>query len=167
MLHVVDVLAKDELFLYELYATTRIDEFVMLALNEQQLHSLLHMQYEAQKRSYQIKFPQARHEIIYYEDVRIGRMMTAIQRESIHLIDISLLPDFRGKGYGTKLLKRLQSNAADQKLSVTLQVLEGNPAQRLYERCGFNVTANRLPYIAMKWESIVKSTKLIGVKENE
>lgn len=157
MLQVVDVLAKDEFFLYELYATTRMNEFAMLAVDEQQLSALLHMQYDAQKRSYQNKFPQAKHEIICQEGVRIGRMMTAIQNESIHLIDISLLPHFRGKGYGTKLLKQLQSNAAKQKLSVTLQVLQENPAQRLYERCGFEVTEEVLPYIAMKWDRLVEN----------
>ncbi|MGE7113764.1 GNAT family N-acetyltransferase [Lysinibacillus sp. NPDC047702] len=152
MLQTRNVASKDDTFLFELYVTTRKDEFSMLTLDEQQLHALLHMQYEAQKRSYQHNFPQAKHEIIYHEGLQIGRVMTEIKSGNIHLIDISLLPDFRGKGYGTKVLKQLQSSAANQKMSVTLHVLQGNPARHLYERCGFYVTGETAPYIAMRFE---------------
>lgn len=57
MLQVVDASAKDELFLYELYTTTRVNDFMMLGLDKQQLDALLHMQFEAQQRSYGCKFP--------------------------------------------------------------------------------------------------------------
>ncbi|WP_264986727.1 GNAT family N-acetyltransferase [Lysinibacillus piscis] len=147
-----DVVSTDEAFLFELYVATRKHEFSILALDEQQLHALLHMQYEAQKRSYQQHFPQAKHEMIYHGELPIGRVMTEIKSGNIHLIDISLLPDFRGKGYGTKVLKQLQRNAAKQKLSVTLHVVQGNPAQKLYERCGFYITGEQAPYITMKFE---------------
>lgn len=157
MLHVVDALAEDGSFLYELYITTRMNEFAMLGLNEQQLDALLHIQFEAQQRSYHSKFPQAKHEIIYVEEMRIGRMMTVIQSESIHLIDISLLPDFRGKGYGTKLIHKLLRTAVIQNLPVTLHVATGNPAQRLYEKCGFHVTGEAPPYITMKWDNFIKN----------
>ena len=148
-----NVVTEDDAFLFELYATTRKHEFSMLALDEQQLQALLYMQYEAQKRSYQNKFPQAKHEIIYHEGLPIGRVMTEIKGQNIHLIDISLLPNHRGKGYGTKILKQLQSNAATQRGSVTLHVLQENPARHLYERCGFYVTEEIAPYIAMRFES--------------
>lgn len=156
MLQVVDASAKDELFLYELYITTRVNDFMMLGLDKQQLDALLHMQFEAQQRSYGCKFPQTKQEIIYYGEVKIGRMMTASQRESIHLIDISLLPHFRGKGYGTKLIQKLLRSAVIRNLPVTLHVATGNPAQRLYERCGFYVTGEAPPYIAMKWDNFIK-----------
>lgn len=153
MLQTRNVVSKDDAFLFELFITTRKDEYSMLALDEQQLHALLHMQYEAQKRSYQHNFPQAKHEIIYHEGLQIGRVMTENESGNIHLIDISLLLDFRGKGYGTELLKQLQSHAVNQKMSVTLHVLQDNPARRLYERCGFHVTGEIAPYIAMRFES--------------
>ncbi|PIJ95925.1 N-acetyltransferase [Lysinibacillus sphaericus] len=154
MVQTRNVVSQDDAFLYELYISTRKNEFSMLALDEQQLHALLLIQYEAQKRFYQQNFPQAKHEIIFHEGLEIGRMMTECKSGNIHLIDISLLPDFRGKGYGTKLLKQLQNSAASQNLSVTLHVWHGNPARRLYERCGFYVTEDISPYIAMRFESL-------------
>lgn len=154
MLKFTSILPRDELFLYELYASTRSGEFTLLGLPDQQIVDLLRMQYEAQKSSYQHQFPKAKYELIYYEDVRIGRIITDIQSQCIHLVDISLLPEYRGRGYGTQLIKRLQSVAVEKRLPVTLHVLQGNPAQRLYERCGFHVTGEVAPYVAMRFKSL-------------
>lgn len=165
MLHARHVGAVDEAFLFELYVSVRRNEFSMLAIDEQQLHALLAMQYKAQQSFYQQKFPQATDKIIYLEELPIGRMMTEIQRESIHLIDLSFLPDFRGKGHGTKLLEQLQNQAANQQLPVTLHVLMGNPAKRLYERCGFYITKEVAPYLAMRLETASNNKGFLDKKE--
>lgn len=154
MLRVINALSHDEPFLYELYASTRSHEFTMLGLQDHQIQTLLRMQYEAQKSSYQRQFPKAKYEMIYDKDVCIGRVIIDIQSQSIHLVDISLLSEYRRKGYGTQLIKRLQSFAAEKKLSVTLHVLQGNPAQCLYERCGFYVTGEALSYVAMRFDAM-------------
>lgn len=154
MLKVVNAESQDESFLYQLFVSTRRDEFAMLGLPDQQMQALLRMQHEAQKNSYQQQFPRAKHQIIYDGDVCIGRIVTDINSQRIHLVDISLLPNYRGKGYGTELLRRLQSMATEKGLSITLHVLQGNSAKRLYERCGFYVTEELPPYIAMRWDYV-------------
>lgn len=51
---------------------------------------------------------------------------------------LAVMPDARGKGVGTKLLKWAEEMARSRKSShMTLAVIRGNPAIRLYERDGF------------------------------
>jgi ribosomal protein S18 acetylase RimI-like enzyme len=146
-------LLEDEAFLFQLYASTRREEYSTSGWTEEQLEALLRMQYEGQKASYRSRFPQAVHRIVVYGETRIGRIITDEGEQAVRLIDISLLPAFRGQGIGTKLLKQVQRVAAGRGASVQLHVLKGNPAQRLYARCGFSVTGEEAPYIAMQWDS--------------
>ncbi len=145
---------EDEAFIYRLYVSTRQDEFAPLGWPEAQLDDLLRMQYEAQKASYRGQFPLANHQIIIHEHAPTGRIITDISDHAVRLVDISLLPEYRGQGFGAKLLKMVQCQAAGQGLPVKLHVLSGNPAQRLYARCGFYVTGEVAPYIAMQWDVV-------------
>jgi GNAT superfamily N-acetyltransferase len=52
-------------------------------------------------------------------------------------LSIAVLPEFRARGVGTELLRRLLAEADSQNMSVSLSVSEYNPARRLYERTGF------------------------------
>jgi ribosomal protein S18 acetylase RimI-like enzyme len=57
--------------------------------------------------------------------------------EDIRIVDISLLPEFRGQGVGTALLGAVTQEAAKEHRSVSIHVEKFNPAQRLYRRLGF------------------------------
>jgi GNAT superfamily N-acetyltransferase len=59
--------------------------------------------------------------------------------EEIPELSMSLLPGYRGRGIGTKLLRHLLSEAEKRYAAISLSVSESNPARRLYEREGFNV----------------------------
>ncbi|MFP3917579.1 GNAT family N-acetyltransferase [Lysinibacillus telephonicus] len=156
VLKVVNCTSEDESFMYKLFVSTRIQEFTLLHLSEKQIQSLLKMQYDAQKNSFHTRFPNATYEMIYLEGVRIGRMITDKKRHCIHLVDISLLPEYRGKGYGTEIIKTIQKVAIMERMDVTLYVLQGNPAQNLYERCGFYVIEKVDPYLAMRFDVVQK-----------
>lgn len=52
-------------------------------------------------------------------------------------LSMSLLPDHRGRGVGTLLLRRLLAAAADRFTALSLSVSATNPARRLYAREGF------------------------------
>ena len=54
-------------------------------------------------------------------------------------LSISVLPEWRGCGIGTRLLVAALEQAQRQFPAVSLSVTPGNPAQRLYERLGFEV----------------------------
>ena len=52
---------------------------------------------------------------------------------------MALLPNYRGHGIGTALLRRLLAAAAHESEAVSLSVSKSNAALRLYERFGFTV----------------------------
>lgn len=50
---------------------------------------------------------------------------------------MSVLPGYRGKGRGTKLLNHLLNAAAEEFIAVSLSVSLTNPARRMYGRAVF------------------------------
>lgn len=50
---------------------------------------------------------------------------------------IAVLPEYRGKGIGSDLIKQLFELAKDRYMQISLSVSEENPARSLYERMGF------------------------------
>ena len=65
-------------------------------------------------------------------------------KENTSCLAISLLPGYRGRGIGTKLLAELLSLLEEEGISqVTLSVQRANPARHLYERAGFEIVAER------------------------
>ncbi|MBP7692260.1 MAG: GNAT family N-acetyltransferase [Anaerolineales bacterium] len=56
-------------------------------------------------------------------------------------ISIAVLPDYRGRGIGSRLLARLLDQAQGRWPAVSLSVARDNPAGRLYARLGFAVVA--------------------------
>ncbi|HEV2665385.1 MAG TPA: GNAT family N-acetyltransferase [Blastocatellia bacterium] len=69
-------------------------------------------------------------------------------------LTIAVMPAFRGRGIGTKLLARLMAEAKNRYQAVSLSVSADNPALRLYQRFGFRVVAtsgNSLTMIKMMY----------------
>ena len=63
------------------------------------------------------------------------------------LLDITLLPPFRGKGIGTSLLNDLVKRSDKIQKKIALHVIPANPALRLYKRLGFrHIKNNGLHY---------------------
>jgi ribosomal protein S18 acetylase RimI-like enzyme len=52
-------------------------------------------------------------------------------------LGMAVLPEYRGRGIGTGLLRRLIESAGDTYENISLSVAIGNPAIRLYERFNF------------------------------
>ena len=140
---------EDQEFLFRLYATTR-PEVSALGWAPQQLEAFLRMQFNAQQRWYQTAYPVSEHSIIVVNDAPAGRMLVSSGQDSVTLVDISLLPDYRRLGIGSTLIRALIETAAANGQAVTLQVLQTNPAQRLYQRLGFVVTGQDEMYLQMK-----------------
>jgi ribosomal protein S18 acetylase RimI-like enzyme len=67
---------------------------------------------------------------------------------------VALYPEFRGHGWGSRLLALADRIAADLGLSgLSIIVSDGNAgARRLYERCGYREAATR-PMVKEEWES--------------
>lgn len=141
----------DEHFLYTVYASTRLEEMALVDWTESQKETFLHMQFDAQRRSYLIQFPTAQHQLILRDGTPIGRMITARSAAEIYIVDIALLPDQRNKRIGTRLLEDLQCEAAREGKALRLHVEFFNPARHLYERLGFTGVRQSGFYFEMEW----------------
>ncbi len=128
--------------------------------SESQKEAFLHMQFDAQRRSYLLQFPEAQFQVIMLEGVPAGRLITDRSGEDIRIIDIALLPEQRNKGTGTILLRELQAEAVRAGKMLRLHVEFFNPAQHLYERLGFIGVGQSGLYYEMVWQSAV------GEREN-
>ncbi|WP_232698409.1 GNAT family N-acetyltransferase [Brevibacillus daliensis] len=89
------------------------------------------MQYRLQKRSYEITYPQQERKVIYYQSDKIGRIFLAKDETYWTLVDIAILPTFRGLGNGSQVLKQILDLAQKSKVHVRLQVLHSNSGARL------------------------------------
>ena len=154
-IELVSETVADENFLAEVYFSTKGDEFAALGWDAEQLGQLLAMQYKIQKQAYQLQFPDAENLIIWMEKEKIGRLIVNRSATDLRLVDISLLPKFRGSGVGTKIITDLQNEAGEKNLPLTLTVAQNNPAAfRLYQKLGFQITGENEMYVSMEWRKI-------------
>ncbi|WP_274653904.1 GNAT family N-acetyltransferase [Paenibacillus humicola] len=153
MLEIRPASSEDETFLYELYASTRAEEMKLWAWDERTAESFLRMQFAAQSRSYREQYPELRLRIVTVNGDRAGRISTCRLEKALLVVDLSLLPAFRGQGIGQRLMEAVQREASDLRLPVRLRVAKGNPAKRLYERLGFQTTADDGVYEQMEWHA--------------
>jgi ribosomal protein S18 acetylase RimI-like enzyme len=140
----------DRDFLFKLYASTRADEIAPFGWPPVQQEAFLRMQFTAQQQWYSMSYAQAEHQVIELDGVPIGRLMVSRHQPAAVLVDIALLPEHRGKGIGSGLIRDLIQQCNREKLPLRLQVLKTNPALRLYERLGFNRTGEDQIYIQME-----------------
>jgi ribosomal protein S18 acetylase RimI-like enzyme len=141
---------QDWEFLFRLYASTRAHEVAAFGWPAAQQEAFLRMQFNAQQQWYETVYSHAEHQIIETTSQPIGRMIVSRERDAIHLVDISLLPDYRGQGIGGELIRSLINQSARLGAALRLQVLKTNPALRLYQRLGFVPTGGDQMYVHME-----------------
>ena len=146
-----DATAEDLPFLAELYRDTRREEVAGWGWPQAQQEQFLRMQFDAQRRSYGISFPDSVDHIVYLEDMPVGHLLVGREEAALRLIDIALLREHRNLGIGTLLLRDLLKDCQLKGCDLRLQVLQGNPAMRLYQRLGFRQTESDFVYVQMKW----------------
>lgn len=147
-----NVTTEDEAFLYRLYVSTREEELAALGWDAAQQELFLKMQFNIQHRAYSFdNWPQADSYIILADGEQAGRLMLNRSDEEIFMIDLALLPEYRGSGIGSTLFKELLAEGAESGRPVILHVLKQNTkAIRLYERLGFHVCADVGMYFKME-----------------
>src|SRR6185295_18502660 len=91
----------DELFLLEVYASTRLEELELTQWDETQRAAFVRMQFNAQRHHYEVNFPEAEHQIIVNNGERVGRLYIARLERTIRILDITILPARRNAGIGT------------------------------------------------------------------
>ena len=137
MIKLRSVEKKDDFFIETVYRSTREEELKITNWTEEQKGEFIKMQSSAQLAEYKIKFPGATFQVIVLMKKDAGRFYTWENENEIRLIDITLLPQFRGKGIGTFLLGELIKKSEKGRKKISLHVDPVNPALKLYLRSGF------------------------------
>jgi GNAT superfamily N-acetyltransferase len=139
----------DAAFLYEVYASTRLDELAVVDWDDTQKATFLHMQFAAQHQFYQERDTRTDFLIILRDAVPVGRLSVARWEDELRLVDIALLPPYRNTGIG--ILRDVLAEAAVAQKPVRIHVEKFNPALRLYARLGFAPMEDKGVYLFMEW----------------
>ena len=129
---------EDEALLRKVYASTREQELALVAWSDEQREAFLRMQFDAQHFHYHSKFPQASYQVILHEAEPIGRIYVLRSEEEIRILDITLLPQYRSAGFGTKLIKEILDEADQTGKAVNIWVEDFNRSRGLFDRLGFS-----------------------------
>lgn len=143
----------DDTFLRRVYWSTRMDEMARVPWNDEEKKMFLDHQYHAQSEHYGLVFENADFLIISRDGIDIGRLYIDRQPDEIHIIDIALLPEFRGSGTGGRLLQEILEEGRATKKKVTIYVEHFNPARHLYDRLGFKHVDTNGVYHFMEWRA--------------
>jgi ribosomal protein S18 acetylase RimI-like enzyme len=138
--------------LLRVYHSTRLEELATIAdWSEEQKLAFVRQQFEAQRAWYREHYVGATFDVVLVGGVPAGRLYVHRREAEIRLMDIALLPEFRGQGVGSALLADLLAEAAAAGKPLTIHVEKYNPAMRLYRRLGFVTIADRGPYDLLEW----------------
>jgi ribosomal protein S18 acetylase RimI-like enzyme len=143
----------DEDFLLSVYASTRADELKQVPWSAEQKEAFVRMQFTAQTQHYAAEYPQARHDILLLEGTPVGRSYVDRGEGELHVLDITVLPQYRKQGIGTLLLRRLLDEAGKLGKPVTIYVESFNPSLRFFERLGFQKNQEKGFHFLMKWQA--------------
>jgi len=133
-------------FEHHLYASTRDD---LRPLGPEVFNGLVGMQFRAQTMSIKLDHPQAERKIVVVENEPVGRLIIDASGSGIEVLDVALLPQFRGNGLGTSVMRGVMTQADHLGRAIRLHVEKQSRAVRLYERMGFVICGDVGMYFTM------------------
>ncbi len=134
-------------FLKDLYCQSRDYETTVANIPAETLKQFLHQQFLLQTEHFNRVYKNAECNLIQYQGAAIGRIYFNQENENLHLIDITLLRNYRGLGIGRFFITNLLSKT---KVRTTLYVNERNPALFFYKKLGFKELEKEQGYIYME-----------------
>ncbi|MFZ0607370.1 MAG: GNAT family N-acetyltransferase [Xanthobacteraceae bacterium] len=140
-------------FLLRLYASTREEELAAVPWSAEQKQAFLAQQFDAQRQHYLNYIGACTFDVIEHNGEPAGRLYLDARPSSLHIVDVALLPAWRGHGVGAAILEGLQAAVGVSGKTVSTFVEKFNPALRLYRRLGFGEVADHGIYLEMEWSS--------------
>lgn len=145
--------AEDDPFLRNVYASTRAAELETVPWTEAQKNAFLQMQFAAQHAYYRERYPVASYDLILVDGEPVGRLYVRRDAETIHIMDITVLPKYRKLGTGTTVIQRLMEEARRESKSLEIYVESFSHSVRLFEQLGFTRQAEEGINYLMHWRA--------------
>lgn len=140
----------DRDFLLRLYSSTREDELRLVDWPLNQRAAFLEQQFTAQDLHYRERYEGATLDVVEIDGQPAGRLYVARWPSEVRIMDIALLPEFRGRGIGGALLRELLAEGERAGRAVSIHVERQNPALRLYARLGFELREDKGVYLLLE-----------------
>lgn len=140
------ITAADLPFLSDLYAEVRREELAPVPWPEEAKRAFLQDQFDLQHAHYQKHYVGADFLVIEFDGLAIGRVYVHRSPSDIRVMDIALMPAYRGRGLGSALFAELIEESEHTGVPISLHVEAENPANRLYQRLGFEHWEDRGVY---------------------
>ena len=138
-------------FLIQLYGSTREQELAPVPWSAEQKQAFLVSQFQAQRHHYRTFFSGCAFDVLELRGAPMGRLYLEARASQLRIVDIALLPQWRGQGLGTAILEALMAAAQAGGRGVGIMVEKFNPALRLYRRLAFTAVADHEVYLEMEW----------------
>lgn len=134
---------SDAPFLERLFHQSR-QSFYIADAEKDYVHHIIEHQSQIQHQQYGSIYPDAHHFIIDKQGTPIGRLIIDFGHNTVHVLDISLIHEAQGKGYGKAILRATQHIATQQHVPVTLVVTRTNTkARQIYHSLGFTIEQSK------------------------
>ena len=152
--------AGDREFLLRVYEVSRAIELAMVPWDAAQKRLFAEHQFDAQVRHYENEYTETTHDIIVVDGESAGRLF--VSRGSpgqTAILDITVMPEHRKKGIGTRLINNLQDEAARIGKSLRIFIESFNPSQELFRKLGFEVTDDSGVNLRFEWDNPTAANK--------
>jgi GNAT superfamily N-acetyltransferase len=132
----------DDVFLYDVFCTTWRDEVAALP-NQNLARHVLRIQHTAQERRFDNRYPGHRRFVVSHDEERVGRFYLFASGSALHIVDLTLLPQFRRRGIGTRLVSDLMGEASSDGRRVSMRVGRGDQTSLgLFASLGFRLVSS-------------------------
>ncbi|MEW6131195.1 MAG: GNAT family N-acetyltransferase [Acidobacteriota bacterium] len=144
----------DEALLLALYGASREYELSLVAWSAEQKAIFIKAQFAAQRNHYRTHYAEAQFDIILFAEQPVGRLYVYRGKSEIRIVDIAILPAYRGRGIGKPLIQSLLNEAQASGKHIRIHVEVFNPSLQLFERLGFKPVENDGINVLMEWTPV-------------
>ena len=143
--------AEDSAFMLELYASTSKDVLDDLGWTIGSQRTFVIMQAQTEEWNRARLYPGMDRLTICVDEMPVGRLLVCMRNNMLHLVDLSLLPRFRGNGIGTQLMTEILGEARNARVPVKVKVRKDSGAIRFVERLGFGTPTDLGTTVELTW----------------
>jgi ribosomal protein S18 acetylase RimI-like enzyme len=140
---------EDRPFMLRVYASIREPELEKSGLPREQWGAFVEHQFQAQSHAY-ANYRDTSFEVVLVDGEPAGRLIIARWPEELRVVDIALLPAYRGRGIGGALMREVIEEAEERGVKTSIHVERFNPAQHLYTRLGFRMVSETGVYMLLE-----------------